>query len=163
MKTIGEVIQLSTSFLKGDRKTAEMLAGHVLKCKKLDLYLHFDKPVIEEELENLREVLKRVRMGEPVEYVIGEVEFFGCRLKVDPRVLIPRPETEILVEMVSKRAKKGILWDVCTGSGCIGIALKKKNPELRVVLTDICPKALALAAENARLNQVEVEMIQGDL
>ncbi len=94
---------------------------------------------------------------------MGEVEFFGCKIKVDQRVLIPRPETEILVEMASKQMREGVLWDLCTGSGCIGIALKKANPALSVTLSDLSPHALALAAENAKQNGVEVEILQGDL
>lgn len=168
MKTIGEVIQLSTSYLEQRkveraRRTAEDLLSHVLQAKRMDLYLQFDKPVVESELELLRNLLKRCSQGEPFEYVVGQVEFFHCLIQVDSRVLIPRPETEILVEMLSKKLKKGVVWDVCTGSGCIGIALKKACPELDVTLSDISTDALALAASNARLNEVEVEILQGDL
>ncbi len=168
MKTIGEVLKLSTAFL-ADRKAhrprrmAEELLGHVLGLKKMELYLQFDKPVVEEELKILRELLKRSGKGEPLEYVTGQVEFFGCTIKTDARALIPRPETELLVELISKRAPTGVLWDLCTGSGCIGIALKKAHPELSVTLSDLSAEALSLASENAQLNQVEVTLVQGDL
>jgi release factor glutamine methyltransferase len=167
MKTIGEVIHLSSEFLaerkiERSKRFAEDLLSHVLKLKRMDLYLRFDQPIIEEELQRVRELLKRCGRGEPFEYVVGEVEFFGCKIKVDPRVLIPRPETEILVEMVAKQAK-GVLWDLCTGSGCIGIALKKKIPSLLVTLSDISKDALAVAKENAKINEVDVELLQGDL
>lgn len=163
MKTIGELLRLSSSFLKGNRKDAEAMICHVLKMKKIELYLQFDKPVIESEIEILRTLLKRCAKNEPVEYIIGEIDFFGAHFKIDPRALIPRPETEILVDIVSKRAKKGVFLDLCTGAGYVGIALKKANPELTVVLSDISADALALAAENAQLNKVEVEILQGDL
>ncbi len=162
MKTIGEVIKLSGDFLKS-RRDAEEIIAHVLQMKRLDLYLQFDKPVIEKELVCIREMLKRCAKHEPLEYVIGEVEFYGCKIRVDRRVLIPRPETEILVYKIAKIAKKGILWDVCTGSGCIGIALKKANPDLQVTLSDISPEALSVTAENAKLNGVDVRILQGDL
>lgn len=168
MKTIGEVIKLSTEFLQErkitpPRRTAEELLSHVLQLKKMDLYLQFDKPIVEKELNIIREMLKRCGKLEPVEYITGVVEFFKCKIQVDPRVLIPRPETEILVEMISKEKPSGILWDVCTGSGCIGIALKKAHPELSVTLSDISQDAIALAKENAKRNEVDVQVLQGDL
>jgi release factor glutamine methyltransferase len=168
MKTIGEILKLSTGFLSEkkidrSRRIAEQLVSHALRLKKMDLYLQFDKPVIEKELSLIRELVKRASKGEPIEYITGEIEFFGCHIKTDPRALIPRPETEILVEKISKRAQKGVLWDLCTGSGCIGIALKKSHPELEVTLSDLSAEALQLAAENVQANQVEVNLLQGDL
>lgn len=174
MKTIGELIKLSTLFLEersieNPRRTAEDLLAFVLKAKRMDLYLQFDKPVIEEELSVMRDLLKKRGKGEPFEYVVGEVPFFGSVFKVDSRVLIPRPETEIMVEMISKKitlnkmGKGQELWDVCTGSGCIGISLKKAFPDLHVVLSDLSEPALGLAAENAKLNGVQVEILHGDL
>jgi release factor glutamine methyltransferase len=168
MKTIGEILKLSQDFLADrkidrPRRIAEEIIAHVLHLKKMDLYLQFDKPIIEHELGVIRELLKRCSKGEPLDYALGEVEFFGCRIRIDRRVLIPRPETEILVEKISKQAKTGILWDVCTGSGCIGIALKKACPELQVTLSDISNEALALASENAKSNGVDVSIARGDL
>lgn len=168
MKTIGEILKLSSAFLqerKIDRfkRIAEELLAHVLGCKRIHLYLQFDKPLIDQELQALRALLKKCGRGEPLEYVIGEIEFFGCKIKIDKRALIPRPETEILIDLAIKRMKQGVLWDLCTGSGCIGIALKKVLPALSVTLSDLSPDALALAASNAQLNGVEVELLQGDL
>ena len=139
MKTIGEVIQLSAQFLKErniDRpqRIVEELLTHALQLKRIDLYLQYDRPLVDGELATLREKLKRIAKNEPLEYITGEVEFFGGKFKVTPDVLIPRPETELLVEMIAKKAKSGILWDLCTGSGCIGISLKRANPELQVAL-----------------------------
>lgn len=168
MKTIGEVLKLSSAFLEErkmvrSRRIAEELLSHVLGLKRMELYLQFDKPVVEAELEAIRGHLKRCAKGEPFEYVTGEVDFFGCQIAVDRRVLIPRPETELLVDFAAKRIERGALWDVCTGSGCIGIALKKARPGLSVTLSDIAPEALLLAASNAKRNGVEVEILQGDL
>jgi release factor glutamine methyltransferase len=167
MKTIGEVIQLAGTFLtekqiERPRRIAEELLSHILQMKKMDLYLQYDRPIIEEELTRMRELLKQSAKGVPLAYVVGEVEFYGCKIKVDHRVLIPRPETELLVEKIAKRIQGGTLWDLCTGSGCIGIALKKALPQLQVTLADLSPDVLALAAENAKANGVEVEIVQGD-
>ncbi|MGB7978427.1 MAG: peptide chain release factor N(5)-glutamine methyltransferase [Chlamydiales bacterium] len=168
MKSILEIVKLSTAFLaerkmERPRRTAEEVVAFVLGLKKMDLYLRFDQPIVEAELGRIRELLKRCGKGEPLEYVLGEVEFLGCRIHLDRRVLIPRPETEILAEMVAKRVESGVLWDVCSGSGCLGIALKKARPDLEVVLSDISADALALAEENAKLNGAFVEILQGDL
>lgn len=168
MKGLGEILKLSGQFLEErgierGKRVAEEIIAHVLRMKRMDLYLQFDKPLVEKELALVREMIKRVGQKEPPEYVMGRVEFFGCQIQVDPRVLIPRPETEILVEKIAKRAKTGVLWDLCTGSGCIGIALKKANPELEVTLSDISKEALEQARENARLNGVEVAFLESDL
>jgi release factor glutamine methyltransferase len=168
MKTLGEVLRLSADFLakkgieKGRRITEELLSA-TLGTPRLDLYLQFDKPIEESELVLVREKLKRCAGGEPVQYVIGEVSFYGAQIQVDSRVLIPRPETEILVGMIAKQVSGGTLWDLCTGSGCIGIALKKAKPSLDVTLTDVSKEALALATANAKLNDVEVTCLEGDL
>lgn len=168
MKSLGEIIKLSQQFLEErgisrGKRVAEEIIAHVLGFNRMDLYLQFDKPLVEQELISIREMIRRCGKNEPLEYVMGVVEFFGCQIKVNPNVLIPRPETEILVEKIAKRAKSGVLWDLCTGSGCIGIALKKANPELEVTLSDISKEALEQAGENARLNGVKVTLLQSDL
>jgi release factor glutamine methyltransferase len=169
VKSIGEILNASTLFLRNKkvdspRRLSEELLAHALGMKRIDLYLQFDRPVEEEILVRLRPWMKRISLGEPIEYVLGEMEFFGCKLKVDPRVLIPRPETEILVDHIAKRLGVArTVWDVCTGSGCIGIALKKKFPHLEVSLSDRSEEALTLARENGEANGVAVEILQGDL
>jgi len=168
MKQLGEVLKLSTSFLQERgvaraRRTAEELLAHCLQMKRLDLYMAFDRPLSEPELVMLRPLVKRCSEHEPVEYVIGTVEFAGCQITVNKNVLIPRPETELLVEWVKKRRVGHVLWDVCTGSGALGIALKKAMPDLHVVLSDISPQALALAKQNGSANGVFVEFLEGDL
>lgn len=168
MKTINEILSLSTKFLEntkveGARRISEDLLAHALKCKRMELYMQFDRPVIEVELNLYRDYIKRASKDEPVQYIIGEMDFYSAKIKVDPRALIPRQETEILVSMISKENPKGSLWDLCTGSGCIGIALKKKHPDLDVTLTDISQDALDLAKENAEKNNVDVQLAFGDL
>jgi release factor glutamine methyltransferase len=170
MKTLGEVLKLSSEFLQKKgidraRRQVEELLSYVLKLPRIELYMQFDRPLIEQELTQLREAVKRRAEGEPWQYIAGEVEFLSCRLKVNKNVLIPRQETEILADRILKElpATPVEIWDVCTGSGCIGIALKKKRPDCKVILSDISPEALAVAKENAEKNGVEVEFLQGDL
>lgn len=173
MKTLGEVLTLSANFLKDKghsraRRTVEELIAHVLQLKRLDLYMQFDRPMVEAELESLRALLKRAVKGEPLEHITGEISFYRCSLAVTPDVLIPRPETEILVDIACKQLKSQDLsgktaWDLCTGSGCIGIAVKKACPDLHMTLSDISPKALEVAAMNAQKNDVQVELVCGDL
>jgi release factor glutamine methyltransferase len=173
MKTLGEVLTLTSEFLKQkqclrSRRTAEELISYVLQLKRLDLYMQFDRPVAESELTQIRTMLKRAVKGEPVEYIIGELVFYHCHIAVTKDVLIPRPETEILVDQACRLFKtlscsEKIVWDVCCGSGCIGIALKKACPELKVCLSDISERALEVAASNAKRNGMDVELLHGDL
>ncbi len=173
MKTIREVIEGSASYLEKlgferSRREAEELLSDALGMSRMDLYLIFDKPLEETELQVCRDRLKRRGKGEPLAYIHGEVQFFGCPFKVNPSVLIPRPETEQLVDKIAQCLAQNIpadhvLWDLCCGSGCIGISLKKRFPQLHVILSDISSAALTVAQENAALNQVQVEFRQGDL
>lgn len=176
MKTVLEIIHKSTQFLlergiKNPRKEAVDLIGLCLKVRPLDLYMQFDRPLDEAELQRCREALKRRGKGEPYQYICGEVEFFNASFILSKDVLIPRQETEILVAMVAKElsladAEGAIegktLWDLCCGSGCIGIALKKAFPALNVVLSDISPAALKVAEKNAARNEVAVALVEGD-
>lgn len=172
MKTLGEVLTLTSDFLKEKkiarfRRIAEELVCYALQLKRLDLYMQFDRPILEKELETMRCILKRVAGGEPIEYITGEITFYHCQIAVNKHVLIPRPETEILVDgacrMLKQSSRKMLAWDICTGSGCIGIAVKKNCPDLTVCLSDISQQALEMAGENAIRNAVDVELLQGDL
>ena len=173
MKTLGEILTISAGFLKEKncprfRRDAEELLAYVLKLKRLDLYLQFDRPIQESELETLRSLIKRTAAGEPVEYIVGEVVFYHCDISVGPGVLIPRPETEILVDSACRMLRTADLyqktaWDLCTGSGCIGIAVKKACPDLNICLSDLSENALQFAIANIEKNKVEVEILQGDL
>lgn len=172
MKILSEVLKLSTGYLEERqiaraRRSAEELIAHALQCKRLELYMAFERPMEEKELAILRQLLKRKGAGEPLEYITGHVDFYGCRLNVNPDVLIPRPETEILLDMVCKEwgdlDKSGkVAWDICCGSGCLGIGFKKKFPEFQVALADLSVQALEVCRSNARLNEVDVEFVQGD-
>ena len=173
MKSLGEILNSTIYFFKQKqlqraRLVAEELIAHVLQMKRLDLYMQFDRPLIEAELEELRPLEKRAVQKEPLEYILGQVAFYNTDLTLTRAVLIPRPETEILVNLVCKELKTlplegKVAWDLCTGSGCIGIALKKACPELSVSLSDLSKEALDVARNNALQNGVEVECIEGDL
>lgn len=173
MKTLIEVLKASCDYLakaKIDepRREAEYLIADALHISRMQLYLEYDRPLEETELADLRERLKRRAKHEPVQYIAGEVDFYGCKIKVNPSVLIPRQETEILVDLIAKEfeqveLKHKRLLDLCTGSGCIGIALKKRFPDLEVLLSDLSPSALTVAKENAHKNGVEVQLLRGNL
>lgn len=173
MKTVLEVLNLSVEFLaskgvKNPRRDVLDLFSHILDVKPLDLYVQFDRPLQESELSSFRTNLLRRSKGEPYQYISGEVNFFDCKFFVTRDVLIPRQETEILVDKIAKRLAgesldDKVLWDICCGSGCIGIALKKRFPQLTVVLSDLSIEALAVATRNAAENEVDVVFRQGDL
>lgn len=173
MKTILEIITLSADYLQKKgipnfRRQAEDLVADALGMKRLDLYLHFDQPLTNEEMDRCRQFLQRRALREPQQYIKGSVDFFDCTISVNTNVLIPRQETEILVDTIAKSIKDEqiegkTLLDLCCGSGCIGISLKKRFPELTVILSDLSADALAVAKENAKNNAVEVEFLQGDL
>lgn len=139
----------------------EDLLAFVMGISRQELLLRQKQPTAEEKA-HFDQLWERYQRGEPIQYLFGEVDFLGVSIKVGPEALIPRQETEILVDQIEVESGK-TLFDVCSGTGCIGIALKKKYPDLRVILSDISEKALSLAKENAKRNQVDVEFLQGDL
>jgi release factor glutamine methyltransferase len=157
--TIQRILSWSTEFLRGKgspsaRLDAELLLAHALGLSRIQLYTGFDKPVLASEREPVRDFLRRRGAGEPVAYITGRKEFMGLAFTVSPAVLIPRPETEVLVETV-QAAFKGAspparILDVGTGSGCIAVALAKHFPSAAVTAWDVSEAALAVAAENAR-------------
>jgi release factor glutamine methyltransferase len=150
------------------RLNVELLLSHILALKRFDLYLNFDRPVSPRELEQFRGLVRRRLGGEPLQYIIGYEEFFGLRFKVDKRVLIPRPETELLVESVidelGKPAEPMSILDVGTGSGCIAVALAKTLQSASITAVDVSEEALELAQENAALNGVseKIRFLQAD-
>lgn len=172
MKTLLEVLQSGTDYLARQgceeaRATMQHLMAHVLHCNRTALYSQFDRPVEETELAPLRELLKRRAAGEPLQHLLGSTEFFRREFLTDARALIPRPETEELVEMVLKKipARPVRVLDMGTGSGIIGVtlALELKERAKEVVLADISPQALDLALENAMRLGARVSTIQTDL
>jgi release factor glutamine methyltransferase len=133
----------------------ELILTHILKCQRIDLVLH-PKKLTQQQDEELKDIKRRRADGEPLQYILGECEFMGIPLKVDRRVLVPRPETELLVEQALKRMAasepqdEGLYaLDIGTGSGNIPIALVKHNPNWRVISVDASGDALELARENA--------------
>jgi len=154
--------------LPESRRSAEVLLGHALTLDRVGLYLHHDRPVTAEERDRFRELVVKRRDGSPVAYLTGEREFYSLSFKVDSRVLIPRPETELLVDEVVGAARvRGTrelrICDVGTGSGAIAVALKKTLPDAHVVAVDVSPQALDVARENASRHGAEVEFREGDL
>ncbi len=158
MITVLEAIRLSTEYLDkkkidSPRINAELLLAHTIGCKRLDLYLAFDRPLTEPELNIYRGLIKRRASYEPLQYIIGTVEFYGLVFKVTPSVLIPRPETELLVEKIIKelsdKEQLNILEIGC-GSGNIAISLAYHLKQAQIITTDISDAALNLAKENSQ-------------
>jgi len=146
------------------RLTAEILLAHALSCDRVRLYLDFDKPLGAPELAAFRELVRRRAAGEPTAWLTGRREFFGHPFRVDSRVLVPRQETELLVETaIALLPPGGALLDLCTGSGCIAISTALARPDARVVATEISPEALRVARENAEALGARVELLEGDL
>ncbi|HSI09379.1 MAG TPA: peptide chain release factor N(5)-glutamine methyltransferase [Rariglobus sp.] len=157
MITVLEVLQKTTEFLAGKgvesaRLNAELLIGHALGLKRMQLYLQFERVLLETELEKIRPLVKRRSQREPLQYIIGDTEWSGVKLKVDKRALIPRPETELLVEFLVARLAEppARILDLGTGSGAIALALAKRYENAAVTAVDASDDALALAAENGK-------------
>jgi len=189
--TVLEAIQKSTEFLtrkgvESPRLQTELLLAHLLKMPRMKLYLNFERGLTAAETDALREFIKRRSLREPLQHIIGSTSFCGYEMVVSRHVLVPRPETELLTELgwqflAERRApsrpviadvsgpagtvlRAPVALDLCTGSGCIAIALAAKCPNAKIVATDISADALALATENAEQNNVaeRIKFLQGD-
>jgi release factor glutamine methyltransferase len=175
--TVGTALGWTAAYLErhGDehpRLSAEWMLSAASGLSRVELYTCFDRPLSPEERASLREGVKRRAAGEPLQYVTGEVAFRHIVVKVRPGVLIPRPETEVLVDValeavdiaIAERGSATVV-DLCTGSGCVALALANERPQLHVVSCDISPQAVVVAAENAeRLGLSDrVEVHEGDL
>jgi release factor glutamine methyltransferase len=146
------------------RLTGELLLAHALRCDRVRLYLDFDKPLGEPELAAFRELVKRRADGEPTAWLVGKREFYGRPFRVTPAVLIPRPETELVVEAaLAALPEGGSALDLCTGSGAIGVSLALERKGARVVATDLSAEALAVARENGAALGATLELLEGDL
>ncbi len=169
MKTLGEILKSSTEYLSKKevgrpRRSSEEILSYALEISRMDLYLQFDRPIQEKELDVCRELLKKRGEGIPIEYLTRKLEFYKCKLEITPDVLIPRPETELLIDFALKEMEGNkVAWDLCCGSGCIGLALKKALPSLSVTLSDLSKGAVDLAKKNAKHNDLAVEVLEGDL
>lgn len=148
------------------RLDAELLVAHALGLGRVQLYMDLDRPLNEAEREAIRALVKRRRAREPVAYIVGEKEFWGRRFRVTPSVLVPRPDTETLVEraLAIVPADAHVL-DLCTGSGIVGITIAAERPGVRATLTDVSEEALVVARANAEALGVadRVETRRGDL
>jgi release factor glutamine methyltransferase len=169
--TILEIIKKTTRFfqdrgIESPRLNAERLLAYVLGQRRLDLYLHFDKPLHKREIDKMRALVKRRGRLEPLQYVMGECAFMDITVRVNPDVLIPRPETEILVETVISdfrdQPDKRVL-DIGTGSGIIAICIKRALPGFQVAATDISRKILDTARQNGEKAGVNVTWAVSDL
>ncbi|MFC1726003.1 peptide chain release factor N(5)-glutamine methyltransferase [candidate division KSB1 bacterium] len=150
---------LRSKGIDAPRTSTEILLAHTLNMKRLDLYLNFDKPVDPVEINSFRNLIKRRTNKEPVQYILGEIEFMSLPFKINKNVLIPRPETEILVEFIVEQYKdcesELYILDIGTGSGNIAVSLAKYLENPRIIATDIWEKILEIAKENAKLNDVD--------
>jgi release factor glutamine methyltransferase len=169
--TIGDVLRRSTDHIAGKgiaqpRVDAERLLGHALGMERIELYMHLDRPLDPSELEDVRALLARRAAGEPLQYVLGEWGFRHLTLHVDGRALIPRPETETLVERclaLLAGAEAPRVLDVGAGSGAVALALADEHPGARVTAIDVSEEALSLARENADRTGLAVELLCHDL
>jgi release factor glutamine methyltransferase len=158
LMTVLEVLHATTAYFKkhnveNPRLNAEHLLAHVLRRKRIELYLEFERELTESELAPLRDLVKRRGEGEPLQHLLGTVEFCGHVFLCDKRAMVPRPETEELVEFLESeiRNPKSEILDVGTGTGVIALSLAMKFPEAKILAADISDDALALAQENAAL------------
>ncbi len=169
IRTVRDVLALSSAYLeaKGSptaRLDAELLVGHALGMPRLDLYLHHDRPLTADELAAIRPLLRRRADLEPVAYIVGEVGFRRLTLRTDARALMPRPETETLVEVaLALLPRGGRLVDVGTGAGPIALSVRHERPDAAVLAVDASADALDLARANAERLGLEVAFAVSDL
>ncbi len=151
------------------RLSAELLLSHVLGLKRIELYTQYNKVVPQEQLTQLRGLVKRAGEHEPVAYLVGRTEFYSIEFEVTPDCLIPRPETELLVqksiELLRKRTGPQSVCDLCTGCGIIAVAIAKNVPDVKVMATDLSEPALGVAAKNVEKHKLgeRIELRHGDL
>ena len=171
---IQKLLNWVTEYLTGKgvespRLSAELLLSHVTGLRRIELYTQFNKLVDKQQLDKLHDLVERAGKHEPVAYLVGKTEFYSMELNVAPDCMIPRPETELLVQRAIEflRTREGIqhVCDLCTGSGCIAVGIAKNFPNARIIATDICDAALSVAAANIEKYQLKdrIELLAGDL
>lgn len=172
--TVLEVLKLASDHFQkrgsdSARLDAEILLAHALGLRRLDLYLKFDRPLSEPELATYRELVAKRAKGEPVAYLVGHKEFMGLDFMVTPAVLVPNPDTEVLVqravELARETARPMRVADVGTGSGCIAIAIAHYASNVDMVACDVSPEALEVARRNVEAHGLSgrVQLVCGDL
>jgi len=172
--TIQKLLNWVAEYLKNKgvdspRLSAELLLSCVLGLKRIELYTQFDKIVTEEKLTGLHKLVERAGKHEPIAYLAGKTEFYSLEIEVTVDCMIPRPETELLVEraieFLRARGGKQFVCDLCTGSGCIAAAIAKNFSDCRIIATDICDAALSVAAKNIERYGLKerVKLLCGDL
>jgi release factor glutamine methyltransferase len=169
--TLGEVLAGATDYLAArgvpsPRVDAEHLLARSLGLQRIELYTQHDRPLMEAERAAARELVRRRGTREPLAYVLGDWDFRRLTLRTDARALVPRPETEVVVDRclaVLDGVDRPRVVDVGTGTGAIALALKQERPDAEVVATDVSPDALALARENAQANELDITLVEGDL
>ncbi len=171
--TIGSLVKWATDDfrargIENPRLDAELIVAHALGIDRTRVIIESPRPLDPAELSLLRDLVKRRRHHEPIAYLRGKREFYGLTFRVDRRVLVPRPDTEALVEVALDRSRHLSLsmrmLDLCTGSGCVAITIARQRPTGSVIATDLSPDALAVARENAyRLGAYNVAFVESDL
>jgi len=155
--------------IESARLSAELLLSNVLEMKRIELYTQFDREVAKEQLDRLRDLVKQAEEGEPIAYLTGKTEFYSLELDITPDCLIPRPETELLVEraieFLRSRNGKQVVCDPCTGCGCISVAIARNYPDVHIIATDVSDAALKTAAKNIEKHGLKerITLLCGDL
>ena len=173
METVGDVYsrfrsQLSKSYEPNEEEQITVLAfEHVMNYRRVDVSLNKNERLAENHIKSFDKILAALNTGKPIQYVLGNSWFYGINLMVNKHVLIPRQETEELVDWIVKDIKSlskkpSAILDVCTGSGCIALALKKEFPEIKIIAIDISEKALEVARYNAIKENLEIKFIHMD-
>ena len=160
---------LTSKGIESPRLSSELLLSNVLELKRIDLYTQFDKQVPQDQLDKLHELVKCAGLYEPVAYLTGKTEFYSLELNITADCMIPRPETELLVQRAIEflRTRSGVQYvcDLCTGSGCIAVAIAKNFPDARITATDISAASLEVADRNIEKHRLkeQVRLLCGDL
>ena len=165
--TINKIIIELADKLKGKenaRLEIKMLIKDILNINDVELILKYNEEMNNDLYEKLISSFNRLKSGEPVQYIINQKEFMGMKFYVDKNVLIPRADTEVLVERVLENEKEGVnILDMCSGSGCIGISIKNYNEKHKVVCADYSKEAIKIGQRNAKANEVDVKFVESDL